>query len=150
MTDLSRTARILYLAYAAAFIVFGALSVVATPTEMHWLYGIEPRVVPEGATLLNQYRFLRVAEVGFGLLLILFRREAFTDPRANAAVLGVFAAIPLSRTVSMILDGWPGTFLFTFMLAEYAIFAILALGSRAAVRARREGRIPAHLLHPPG
>lgn len=150
MTDLPRVARVLYFAYAAAFIVFGALSVAATPTEMQWLYGMEPRVVPEGAILLNQYRFLRVVEVGFGLLLLVFRREVFTEPRANAAVLGVFFAIPASRTLSIVLDGWSGTFLFTFMLAEYAIFAILALGSRTALRAQRERRVPTHMLHPRG
>lgn len=122
-----RGLRVAYRAYAAIFAISGLASVLFARAELSAWFGVgDPP-----ASLLNQYRFLRAAEVGFGALLWTNEDAFFASGRVRSAILGAFVLIPAARTVSMLVDGRPQRELIGLCVAEYAIFAVFALAAPA-------------------
>lgn len=119
---------VLYWIYAVAFLVSGLGGVFAAHEEMHLLFSLnlERTAADGGATLLNQYRFLRGVEAGFGLLMLLFRVEIFANKKHNAAFLFICFLLPFSRTLSIFIDGWP-QFFGMLMVVEYGLFVLFVM-----------------------
>ena len=125
---LARHARTVYALYAWVFIISGAGGVFLSQLEPRLMHGLV--VLPEQrdamASLLNQLRFLRGIELGFGLAMLV-GRDRFFAPAAqrsdwNRAVLtGLFAA-PAARTVSLVLDGPPAPAFTALLLVEWTLF----------------------------
>lgn len=141
---LHRLAPAVYRAYACVFVVLGGLGIVGAHLELDLLYGL--RLLPEqreaGTSLLNQLRFLRAIELGFGLLM-LRSTEAFFGSVGrrsdlNVAVLAALAAIPASRTISLLLDGPPRSWMTATLVAEWALFLWLR---RASEPKRTQGSV---------
>ena len=113
--------RWIFRAYALVFVVSGAASALFAHLELPLWFGIAP-----GSSLLNQYRFLRAIEAGFGALLLYLEPEFFAGGRVRRVVLAVFAAIPLSRAIGFSLDGAPGPEFLALLIAETALFLLFA------------------------
>nr|WP_255651043.1 DUF4345 family protein [Cesiribacter sp. SM1] len=66
------------------------------------------------ASMLSQYRFLRLIEFGFGWFAIAFTREIFSEPKYNRLFLSVMFLGVLARTVSLFADGSPHGIFYLF------------------------------------
>jgi hypothetical protein len=108
----------LYRAYALVFVVSGAISVLVAHAEVAAWFG------PPPGDLLQQYRFLRATEVGYGLLLLAVEPEFFAPGRVRAAILTSFAAIPLARVVGIAIDGTPGPEFVLLLVVELLLFFV--------------------------
>lgn len=125
-------ARMIYLLYAAFFLASGVSGVLFAHIEFTGWFGVSV-TPPEAATdLLDQYRFMRAVEAGFGLLALTVRGRFFTDSDIRGALLIAFLLIPVARTVSMGIDGMPSPPFVTLTVLEYALCAFLAWASRDA------------------
>lgn len=119
--------RLVYRIYAYVFLVSGLVSVVVAHREMAGWLGASG-VTPE---LLVQYRFLRAIEAGFGALLLTLEDDFFAGGRVRRVVLASFLAIPVARTVSLLVDGAPSTEFVGLLVTEYGLFlGFLATGPR--------------------
>lgn len=140
---ISRLTRALLYVYIAVFVVSGAGSVLFAGPEMHIFFGLEPGALEgrAGASLLNQYRFLRAVELGFGLMLWVLRDRLFVDRAIRNVFLIAFFAIPVARAVSIALDGMPRWPFLALMVIELLLFALFA--AHAASAARRPDAVDA-------
>jgi uncharacterized protein DUF4345 len=91
------------------------------------------------ASTLNQYRFMKSAEFGFGLFAVLFRREIFTIPRFNYFFLGILFLGAFERGLSMLVDGRPHGAYIGFAIAETVIGLVILLHSRRTLARAGEG-----------
>lgn len=70
------------------------------------------------ASILTQYRFLRLIEFGFGLFAFLFTQEIFTQRKFNYLFLGVMFLGVMARVVSYLVDGPPNWLFYFFAIYE--------------------------------
>jgi hypothetical protein len=82
------------------------------------------------ASTLNQYRFMKSTEFGFGLFALLFRREIFSVAKFNLFFLGIVFLGAAMRALSLVLDGTPHPAYIFFMGLELAIGTIVLAHSR--------------------
>lgn len=124
---MQKLAQLVFAFYIWVFIVSGALSLLLAGWEMQWLFGLPESSFSslEGRTLLNQYRFLRAIELGFGLFCWALRQEIFSQARWNKMFLLVLLCIPGARSVSLLLDGMAHWGFVALMCAEYCALALL-------------------------
>jgi hypothetical protein len=104
-------------------------------------FGLETSGWPEAerASLLNQYRFLRAVEVGFGLFCFRFRREIFSERAFHRVFVGTLWLIPVARTVSLVVDGMPRPVFVGLMVTEYLLAALFTwYGPRESVTRSRD------------
>lgn len=85
------------------------------------------------ATVLNQYRFMKSFEFGFGLFALVFRKEIYTRRRFNRFFLGVHFLGTVGRVLSLLADGRPHVAYRWFPLLEGAIGAVVWLQTRRTV-----------------
>ena len=83
--------------------------------------------------LLDQYRFLRGIEMGFGLFCLVLTREIFSVPRYNMLFLCAMSAGTCARIVSLSVDGRPSAAMCFFLAFELAGIVIIAVYSYHAV-----------------
>jgi len=122
----------LQLIYALFLVAVGAYGVFYLHWELAYFYGIDADTLTgrNGATLLNQFRFLKAIELTFGLYCLLFRRDIMAGGLACTLFLSGLGLGFFSRGLSMVLDGRPhGAFVF-FMVAEIVIFVVVWLNAR--------------------
>lgn len=122
----------LQLIYALFLVAVGAYGTVCLQWELASFYGIDASTLTgrNGATLLNQFRFLKAIELSFGLFCLLFRRDIMAGGLACTLFLSGLGLGVFSRGLSMVLDGRPhGAFIF-FLLAEIVIFVCVWLNAR--------------------
>ena len=105
--------------------------------DQQLLFNLDPETLPEqtAASMLSQYRFLRLIEAGFGLFAVLFTREIFSLPRYNYLFLGVMFLGVLARTVSCLVDGSPHWLFYFFAIYEFVGVVLIYLYSRKTVTA---------------
>lgn len=77
-----------------------------------------------GASILTQYRFLRLIEFGFGLFAIVFTKEIFSHAKFNRLFLGVMFLGVVARVLSYFVDG-PPLWIFYFFAAYELVGALL-------------------------
>jgi hypothetical protein len=87
------------------------------------------------ASVLNQYRFMKAEEFGFGLFAILFRREIFGLARFNRFFLGIVFLGAFERWLSIAVDGIPHPFYIYFACIETVFGLIMLLYSVKTLRA---------------
>jgi hypothetical protein len=82
------------------------------------------------ASTLNQYRFMKSVEFGFGLFALLFKEEIYTRRKFNRFFIGIIALGVFERGLSMVVDGQPRTAYEIFICLEAACGFIIFLASR--------------------
>ena len=86
------------------------------------------------ASALNQYRFMKSVEFGFGLFALLFRKEIYTVPKFNRFFLGIVFLGATMRVLSMVVDGRPHKAYIFFAALEFTIGIIILVYSRFTLR----------------
>ncbi|KSV76042.1 hypothetical protein N185_16470 [Sinorhizobium sp. GW3] len=106
--------------YGLMFLAVGLAGVFTAPWELAQIFHLDQAwlTLPEGATFLNQYRFLKAAEAAFGLFCLYHRRDILAGGSnfvvfVSGCALGIFA-----RSLSMALDGTPRPIFVVFIFLE--------------------------------
>ena len=82
------------------------------------------------ASILTQYRFLRLIEFGFGMFALLFTKEVFSQLRYNRLFLGVMFLGVVARVISYFVDGPPNWLFYFFALYELVGVLLIFLYTR--------------------
>lgn len=131
-------ATLLQLVYALFLVAVGAYGILFLDWELATFYGIDRSTLTgsEGATLLNQMRFLKAVELSFGLFCLLFRRDILSGGQASLVFMtGLFLGVA-ARSLSLILDGAPNSLFVFFLVAETFIFVVMLLHLRLVAAER--------------
>lgn len=81
------------------------------------------------STLLNQYRFLKAMELGFGVFSVVLHREIFAVPRFHVLFLVVLFAGAAACLLSRAVDGRPHAAFISFTVLELATGLLVLLAS---------------------
>jgi hypothetical protein len=87
------------------------------------------------ASTLNQYRFMKSTEFGFGVFALLFRDEIYTQRKFNRFFLGIVFLGAAMRGLSMWVDGMPRSAYVFFFFLETSIGLIILCYSRKTLQA---------------
>jgi hypothetical protein len=82
---------------------------------------------------LNQYRFMKSMEFGFGLFALLFRREIYTQRKINRYFLGILFLGAANRALSIVVDGRPHPAYVFFVGLETVVGLLIWLHTRQTV-----------------
>jgi hypothetical protein len=128
----------LQLFYALSLVCIGAFGMLTLEWELARFYGIDVLSLSgqEGATLLNQFRFLKAIELSFGLYSLAFRRDIMAGGLACTLFLCGLGLGAFARGMSMVLDGWPDAAFVAFFAAEVIIFVFVFLNARLVAENR--------------
>ncbi len=87
--------------YVAMLFLAGGAGVLLTRLELTRVFHLDLGTLSSLAesTLLNQYRFLKSMEIGFGLYCVVFREEIFTLRRFNRLFLGSSSSPPAPESL---------------------------------------------------
>ncbi len=105
-----------------------AAQMVGVSTEMLELSGV--------ASLLNQLRYMGAIAIGFGAAVAVLHKQILTEKRHATLFVVVLLLMPLSRTISLFMDGFPHFSLLLLMLGEYGLFAVFFLHTKRNVWAK--------------
>lgn len=127
-------ASLLQLLYALFLAGVGAWGIFFLDWEMAALYGLGPEAFDgiAGATLRNQFRFLKAVELTFGIFALVCRRDILAGGLHCTIFLAGVALGAFARALSWVLDGTPLPVFQAFLLAEVAIFLVVWLNARRA------------------
>jgi peptidoglycan/LPS O-acetylase OafA/YrhL len=100
---------------------------VGAKIDQQMLFGFDIASVnpTTAASILTQYRFLRLIEFGFGMFALLFTKEVFSQLKFNRLFLGVMFLGVVARVISYFVDG-PPNWLFYFF-AGYELVGVLLI-----------------------
>ena len=82
------------------------------------------------ASVLQQYRYMKSAELGFGLFALLFRHEIDTSRKVNRFFLGILFLGAAIRVLSRVVDGKPHRAYLYFTGLETAVGLVVLAYSR--------------------
>ncbi len=126
--------KVFFYGYVFMFIGVGASGIFIAAWELPHIFHMPlSSLTPEvRATMLTQYRFLKSAELSYGLFSFFFRNEIFAGGPlrmlwVTAVFLGVFA-----RVLSVFMDGMPGWIWLAFAGME-AIAGLLIMTAPVTV-----------------
>lgn len=88
------------------------------------------------ASAINQYRFMKSMEFGFGLFGLLFRKEIYTVKKFNYYFLGIMILGTLMRVLSNLTDGVPRPAYIFFSVLEFVFWIIIFLYSRQTLKSQ--------------
>ena len=116
-----------------------AAQMVGVSTEMLEQSGV--------ASLLNQLRYMGAIAIGFGAAVAVLNKQILTEKRHATLFVVVLLLMPLSRTISLFVDGFPHFSLLLLMLGEYGLFAVFFLHTKRNVwsRGKKAAGDPAQL-----
>lgn len=129
---------LLFYAWSGALVLLGAAGIVNGRWEIERIYAVDLGSLGQErtATLLNQYRFLKAAEFGFGLFCFVFRDEIFTRRVFNRLFLWVVFVGAGARALSMMIEGLPHWSMTGVTVFEFAAGIVIALHTRRSVGLR--------------
>ncbi len=126
--------------YALFLVLAGGLAGIFAPRWSPLSFEVYARAVFDGGlqgeplvSALNQYRYLKSMEFGLGLFALLFRREIYTQQKANRYFLGIFFFGAASRALSMVVDGQPHPAYIVFVVLETVVGILIYLHTRLTV-----------------
>ncbi len=117
---LNTLAKLFFWGYALMLLGVGFSGMWVAGWELPLLFGVPLEALNDlqRATLLNQYRFLKALEFGFGVFCLLYRREIFQRGRDHAVFLAGLGAGVAARAGGCLADGLPSPMFIAFMLLE--------------------------------
>jgi len=123
--------------YAWFLVLIGGVLGLLVPTWGPMEFEVYARVIfrleidPEAmASALNQYRFMKSTEFGFGVFALLFREDIYRNRKFNRFFLGIVFLGAAMRALSMVLDGGPRSAYIFFLGLETLVGLIVFLYSR--------------------
>ncbi len=133
---LGPVASLLQLFYTLFLIAVGFWGIFFLDWELAHFYGLEAGDFQgvAGATLRNQFRFLKAIELTFGLFSLLCRRDILAGGLASLIFLTGVALGIFARALSWLLDGTPYCAFQTFLWLELLVFIIVWLNARNAAQ----------------
>jgi hypothetical protein len=87
------------------------------------------------ASTLNQYRYMKSMEFGFGLFAVIYRTEIYRSRRMNRFFLGIMLLGALERALSILIDGSPNPAYVGLTVIELLATTIIFSYSRRTVSA---------------
>ena len=87
------------------------------------------------ASTLNQYRYMKSMEFGFGLFAVLYRTEIYQSRKLNRYFLGIMLLGAVERGLSILIDGSPDPAYVFFTVIEFLVTAIIFAYSRKTLSA---------------
>jgi hypothetical protein len=123
---------ILFYGWAGALLVLGGLGVFTGRWELSSIFRIDLDGMGHEAkaNLLNQYRFLKAIEFGFGLFCFAFRQEIFRVRLFNRLFLSIVFLGAAARALAIALEGWPHWAFILVTILEFATFFAVGLYTR--------------------
>ena len=130
---------LLFFGWVGALVLLGGLGIFTGKWELGTIFQIDLGRMSHEAqdSLLNQYRFLKAVEFGFGIFCVLFRREIYQDLRCNRLFLSVVFLGAAARVLSIAVDGWPHWAFTGVTVLEILTFLVVALYSRGTLAMHR-------------
>jgi len=118
--------------YLASLVVLGLFGLLAPGLELGTLYDLRlDSLDPEAqATLLHQYRFLKVFVLGIAAFAWIFRRQIFEQTLYKGLFLAVLFGAAGARLLSLLADGEPHRLLISFTASEFVFGILIAFGLR--------------------
>jgi hypothetical protein len=128
-------AKFLFYGWSGALLVLGGLGVFTGAWEIRSIFQIDLEGMGREATanLLNQYRFLKAVEFGFGLFCFVFRNEIFRLLVFNRLFVSVVFLGAAARALSIVLEGWPHWGFIGVTLLEFLTGIVVVIYSRQTV-----------------
>ena len=125
-------ASVVQLLYALFLVCVGAWGIFFLDWEMARFYGLSGADVDgvQGATLRNQFRFLKAIELAFGLFGLIYRRDILMGGLAGTVFMTGIALGAFARALSWMLDGTPDGAFQTFLWLEIFVFIVMWLNAR--------------------
>jgi hypothetical protein len=123
---------VLFAGWVGALVLLGAAGIFTGEWELRHIFRIDLAGMggEAQANLLNQYRFLKAVEFGFGLFCVVFRREIFRVPLFNRLFLSIVCLGAAARALSVAVDGWPHWGFTGVTVLEFLTFVVVGLHSR--------------------
>lgn len=123
---------VLFAGWVGALVLLGGAGVFTGEWELGHVFHIDLAGMrgEAQANLLNQYRFLKAVEFGFGLFCVLFRREIFRVPLFNRLFLSIVFLGAAARALSIAVDGWPHWAFTGITVLEFLTGIVVGLHSR--------------------
>lgn len=123
---------VFFYGWSGALLLLGGLGIFTGSWDLGTVFRIDLESMSQEAVanLLNQYRFLKAIEFGFGLFCFLFRREIFTIPTFNRLFISVVFLGAAARALSIVMEGWPHWGFIGITILEFMTFIIVTIYSR--------------------
>ena len=123
---------ICFYGYVAVLLGAGGSGIFIAEWELATIFHLDLSALDEQSrsTMLNQYRFLKSVELGFGVLCILFRKEIFTAPQILRVFLIILFLGVGARTLSVIIDGMPHWAYIGFIVGEFITGVLVFIYTR--------------------
>ncbi|MEZ4375231.1 MAG: DUF4345 domain-containing protein [Polyangiaceae bacterium] len=141
-------ARICLWLYVLVFIGAGGAMLIGAKDAAQ-MVGVSTEMLEQSgvASLLNQLRYMGAIAIGFGAAVAVLNKQILTEKRHATLFVVVLLLMPLSRTISLFVDGFPHFSLLLLMLGEYGLFTIFFLHTKRNVwakgKATEKGALPA-------
>ncbi|HVQ09057.1 MAG TPA: DUF4345 family protein [Allosphingosinicella sp.] len=119
-------------AYGLVLFCVGLIGIVTARWELLTVFGVDTGgIVPDEATFLNQYRFLKAVELGAGVF-CLMQRHAILDGEKVAAwpFLVIVAGGVAARSIAWVADGRPSWLFIAHLVLESIVLVIYLLHLR--------------------
>jgi hypothetical protein len=132
-----RTAALLFFyGYVATLVAAGVFGFLFARLDLHWFIGVDFNAFDDrtAANLGSQYRFLRAIEAGFGVFVLLHRRQIFSQAFYARLFLLAMGAGIAARIVGLVADGSPSRAMYFFLAYELVGIALIGAATRAAFR----------------
>ena len=125
----------LFYGWAGALLILGGAGIVTGRWELQQFFHLDFSAMSDSArgTFLNQYRFLKSIEFGFGLFCFVFRREIFSVRLFNRLFLTIVFAGVAARLLSMVVDAWPHVAMVSVTALEIATGVVILIYTRTTV-----------------
>lgn len=124
----------LFYGLTVALVVLGGAGIFTGGWELERVYGVDLDALgPEAPGLLNQYRYLKAIELGFGAFCVVFRKQILQSTPFNRLFVWVVFAGVAARVFSMVVDGpprWGFVGIAAFELAAGVAVWLCVRGSR--------------------
>jgi len=123
---------VLFAGWVGALVLLGGAGIFTGKWELQRIFRIDlSSMSPVAqANLLNQYRFLKAVESGFGLFCVLYRREIYRVPAFNRLFLSIVFLGAAARALAIALNGRPHWAFTGITVLEFLTGIVVAAYSR--------------------